>query len=458
VTSRAPAGLRIADAACREAVARIRALVEGEGGRVLFVGGCVRDAMLGRDIRDVDLEVFGLETARVAALLSAHFPCHVVGAAFPVIKLDGLPLDVATAEDPAQRPEAAALRRDFTLNAMAIDPRDGALVDPAGGKLDLERRVLRHTSARFAEDPLRVLRGMQLVARFDLTPAPETVAVCRGLSPAGLPAERVFEEWRKLLLRGVRISAGLHFLREVGWLAHYPELEALVGCPQDPRWHPEGDVWVHTLHCLDAFAASRSRDPRDDLVVGLAVLCHDLGKPATTREEDGRITSKRHEPLGEALTADFLARLTRDTDLLDRVPRLVGAHLAPTHLYEDRERAGDSAIRRLARRVGSLELLLRVAAADFAGRPPLPPAPFPAGDWLRERARALAVERAAPKPILRGRHLQSMGLAPGPRYRELLDAAYEAQLDGRVSTLDEARALVRGLLETSRGSDAGTGE
>ena len=439
--------LRIHDSACREAVARIRGLVAGQGGRVLFVGGCVRDHLFGRDIRDVDLEVFGMEAAQVGALFTAHFPCRTVGTAFPVIKLDGLPIDVAIAESPAQRPEEAARRRDFSLNAMAIDAETGGLIDPAGGRGDLERRVLRHTSARFGEDPLRVLRGMQLVARFELAPAPETVALCRTLSPAGIPSERVFEEWRKLLLRGVRISAGLRFLREIGWLAHFPELAALVGCPQDPRWHPEGDVWVHTLHCLDAFAASRTGVERDDLVVGLAVLCHDLGKPATTREEDGRITSKRHEPVGEALTADFLAKLTRDTDLLERVPRLVGAHLAPTHLYEDRERAGDAAVRRLARRVGSIELLLRVAAADHAGRPPIPPTPFPAGDWLRERARALAVDRAAPRPLLRGRHLQALGLAPGPRYRELLDAAYEAQLDGRVTTLDQARELVRGLLE-----------
>jgi tRNA nucleotidyltransferase (CCA-adding enzyme) len=453
VAARGPVELRIDDPACRDAVARIRALVEGQGGRVLYVGGCVRDAALGGEVRDIDLEVFGLDRERVAALVSERFGCHAVGTAFPVIKLDGLPIDVATAELPAQPPETAALRRDFTINAMAIDPRDGALIDPAGGRADLARRVLRHTSARFAEDPLRVLRGMQLVARFDLAAAPETLAVCRTLSPAGLPAERVFEEWRKLLLRGVRISAGLRFLRESGWLAHFPELAALVDCPQDPRWHPEGDVWVHTLHCLDAFAASRAGDARDDLAVGLAVLCHDLGKPATTREEDGRITSKRHEPLGEAMTADFLGRLTRDTDLLERVPRLVGAHLAPSHLHEDRDRAGDAAIRRLARRVGSLDLLLRVAAADYAGRPPLPPTPFPAGDWLRERARALEVERNAPKPILRGRHLQALGLAPGPRYRELLDAAYEAQLDGKVSTLDEARALVKGLLGGSGSPD-----
>jgi tRNA nucleotidyltransferase (CCA-adding enzyme) len=296
--------LHIEDPRRREAVSRIAGLVAGQGGRALLVGGSVRDAALGRAIQDVDvdLEVFGIEANRLEALLREHFACRSVGSAFPVLKLDGLRIDVAVPASPGLSFEAASARRDFTFNAMGIDPRDGGFLDPHGGSRDLERGILRHTSQHFAEDPLRVLRGMQLVARFDLTPAPATVTLCRTLSPEGLPAERIFEEWRKLILLGERIGQGLRFLEACSWLPHFPELAELVGCPQDPRWHPEGDVWVHTGHCLDAYASERTGDDREDLVVGLAVLCHDLGKPATTREEEGRITSKGHESLGEELS------------------------------------------------------------------------------------------------------------------------------------------------------------
>lgn len=442
--------LRIEDRRSREAVQRIRARVVARGGRALLVGGCVRDAVLGRPLRDLDVEVFGVARERLEPLLSADLEGRWVGADFPVWKLDGLPIDVSLPAAPGLSFAEAAARRDFTINAMGLDPEqpvgDGALLDPFGGRADLDARILRHTSSHFCEDPLRVLRGMQLVARFGLTPAAETLSLCRTLTPAGLPAERVFEEWRKLLLRGEQIGRGLRFLRDCGWLVHFPELMALVGCPQDPGWHPEGDVWVHTGHCLDAFARARTGDEREDLIVGLAVLCHDLGKPATTvAEADGRITSKGHEAKGAEIAGTFLARITRDKELRGVVPRLVAAHLAPSHLHK--ADAGDAAVRRLARRVGSLERLLRVAAADYAGRPPLPAEPFEAGDWLRARARALEVERAAPAPLLKGRHLIGLGLRPGPRFGEILDACYQAQLDGAVTTLPQALAFAQRALE-----------
>jgi len=434
--------LRIADERCRAAVERIRERVAAAGGRALLVGGCVRDALLGRPVRDVDVEVFGLESEALAELLAHDFGGRRVGTSFPVFVLDQLPIDVALPLEPGLDFAQAAARRDFSLNALGWDPASRELLDPHGGRADLLAHRLRHTSEHFADDPLRVLRGMQLCARFELDPAPETTALCRRLSPAGLPAERIFGEWRKLLLQGRRISQGLAFLRACDWLRHFPELAALPGCPQDPEWHPEGDVWVHTLHCLDAFADARSGDEREDLLVGLAVLCHDLGKPATSvREPDGRITSRGHEKLGAELTQRFLARITRESLLRDEVPRLVAAHLAPVQLYQSR--AGDAAIRRLARRVGSIERLLRVASADHAGRPPLPGRPFEAGDWLRARARALAVADSAPEPLLRGRHLLALGLEPGPEIGRILDVCFEAQLAGRITTLDEALALAK---------------
>ena len=431
--------------------------VAAAGGRALLTGGCVRDAALGYPPRDLDLEVLGVAPDRLRSLVVACYRADVVGRHFPVLHLGGaLGLDVSmprrpggyagdfdVGADPEAGPAEAAARRDFTVDAIGLDPLRREIVDPCGGLADLAAGRLRHASERFDEDPVRVLRGMQLLARFELEAAPETVLRCRALSPDGLPRERIFGEWRRMLLEGARPSRGLHFLREAGWLRHFPELEALVGCPQDPVWHPEGDVWIHTLHALDAFAGARSGDLRDDLVVGLAVLCHDFGKPATTREESGSVTSHGHEPLGADLCRAFLARLTDERDLADEVAPLVAAHLAPAQLH--RQAARDAAVRRLARRVGRLDRLVRVAAADHAGRPPRAE-PFEAGAWLLARARVLDVERAAPRPLVMGRHLVALGRAPGPDFEPILRDCYEAQLEGAFASEAEGLVYLRRLL------------
>ena len=276
---------------------------------------------------------------------------------------------------------------------------------------------------------------MQLAARFELTVAPETVALCQALSQENQPSERLWEEWKKLLLQGRKPALGLQFLRHCGWLRFYPELAALEGCPQDPIWHPEGDVWIHTLHCLDWFATERTGDEPDDLAVGLGVLCHDFGKPATTREEYGHVISRGHESEGADPTRRFLERLTNQQDLIEEVVPLVLCHLRPRALHD--ANASDGAIRRLARHVHRIDRLVRVARADHAGRPPKQFDGFPAGEWLLSRAQQLAVDRQAPPPIVMGRHLLGLGIQPGPDMGRLLDDCYEAQLDGVFATLEE---------------------
>ncbi len=452
--------MRITDPALEEAQRTISEAVRAAGGRALLTGGCVRNAALGLPATDLDIEVYGIPPDRLKAILSERFIVDLVGQAFGVLKVHGLPIDVSiprresktgvghrgfeTHSDPFMTVQEAASRRDFTMNAMAFDPASGEVIDPYGGRRDLEARVLRHTSEKFVEDPLRVLRGMQFAARFDLTVAPETVSLCRSLTPEHLARERIFEEWRKLLLLGVRPSRGLTFLRDCGWLPYFPELEALIGCAQEPDWHPEGDVWIHTLHCLDAFASERLGQDGEDLVVGLAVLCHDLGKPASTMIENGKIRSKGHEAAGEAPTRSFLGRMTTQQDLIEDVVPLVLTHLRPRELYE--ARAGDSAVRRLALRVGRIDRLVRVARADQMGRPPMVFDGFPAGEWLLTRSRLLDVERAAPPPIVLGRHLLDLGLTPGPKVGAILKACYEAQIDGAFSTLEEGTEYAKRLI------------
>ncbi len=242
----------------------------------------------------------------------------------------------------------------------------------------------------------------------------------------------------------LRIGDGLRFLEDTGWVVHFPELDALRGCPQDPQWHPEGDVWVHTGHVLDRFAEARVGDEWEDLVVGMACLCHDLGKPATTVWLDGRWRSPGHEDAGLAPTRSFLARLTSQHRLTEEVLPLVADHLKPDQLFQ--QGAGAAAVRRLARRVGRLDRLLRVAEADRNGRPPSPPDDFPAARWLLTTAEALAVLDAPPQPLVLGRHLIELGLRPGPAFKPILDECFEAQLDGRITTLEEGIALARSLL------------
>lgn len=429
--------------ALHTALLAIADAVRAAGGRALVAGGAVRDARFGLAANDLDVEVFGLDLAALERVAGGVAATQRAGAAFEVLLVKGLPLElvlphredggVGVPPDPAgtyaEAIAAAAARRDFTCNALYFDPLSGELLDPHGGCADCAAGRLRHTSARFTEDPLRVLRGMQLIARFELTPAPETVALCRTLSPAGLAPERVFEEWRKLLLHGIAIGRGLDFLAATGWLAHFPELQALADTEAAADESPASDRLTGTGRSLDTFARERTGDAREDLVVGLAVLCHDLGAPAVSDGETGA-----------AATRSFLGRMTRETALLDEIaplvrelPRLLAVAPAPD----------DAAIRRLARDAGRLDRLLRVARAVLAGRSPHPFAGFPEGDRLLARARELGVDRAPPAPLVRGRDLLALGLPPGPEMGRLLAALYERQLDGEITTLEEGLAHAR---------------
>jgi tRNA nucleotidyltransferase (CCA-adding enzyme) len=437
-------------------------LFRQHGGRSLLVGGWVRDRLLGLESRDLDLEVYGIPAADVQALLERHHAVDLTGKAFGILKLKSWPIDVSiprreskrglghrgflVESDPGLPPDVAARRRDFTINAMSFDPLTGEIVDPFGGAEDLQRRILRHTSDQFAEDPLRVLRGMQFCARFRLDAAPETVALCRGLDMEGLAPERVFEEWSKLILKGEEPSRGLRFLRDSGWVRFFPEVEALIGCKQDPYWHPEGDVWTHTCHCLDAFAAARTGDDWEDLVVGFAALCHDLGKPLTTATTGAGIRSLGHSEAGLEPTRSFLAGMSRHQDLVDQVCPLVAEHLRPVELFQ--ASASAAAVRRLASRVGRIDRLVRVAEADQRGRPPIEVGEFEAGKWLLAKADAEGIMACRPVPLIRGRDLVARGMEPGAPMGEFLRQCYEDQLYG----LFDSEETVRTYLDERLGS------
>ncbi len=447
--------------------------IRDAGGRAFIVGGGVRDRLLGLPWKDFDLEVYGIEASPLRAILERFGAVNTVGEAFTVykVRLDGWEVDVSLPRreskrgrghrgffivgDPTLTIEEATRRRDFTINAMLYDPLTEELLDPFGGQEDLRRRVLRCVDRRtFPEDSLRVLRAMQLSARFELEIEPETLALCRQIDLDDLPSERIWGEVEKLLLLARRPSMGLRAALELLIIEKlFPDLKWLVGCPQDPVWHPEGDVWTHTLLAMDqaALLVREHRLPKEKWVtVMLAVLLHDIAKPLTLKEEDGRIRTPGHEEAGLEPSRRVLDRLNIHTingyDVRRQVLALVANHLKPAQFYKDRERITAGAFRRLAARC-DLELLYLVAKADALGRGPASTAE--AEEWFIERARTLGVEHAPPRPLLMGRHLLQLGMKPGPDMGRLLRAVYELQLDGKVTTLEEALQAARDLLERS---------
>ena len=343
------------------------------GGRALLVGGCVRDLLMGQEPKDWDVEVYGIDPNKLRALLDQIGPVNVVGEAFTVYKL-GPDLDVSLPRrerksgrghrafviegDPSMTIEDAARRRDFTINAIMEDPLTGEIIDPFHGREDIESGILRAVSLdTFAEDSLRVLRAAQFAARFEFRVHPDTVELGRSIDLSDLPAERIWGEIEKLLLRARRPSIGLgwlHALKAIDQL--FPELKMLIDVPQDPEWHPEGDVFVHTRLVTD-----RARELIDDLpyakqlTVMLAAVAHDFGKPATTEFIEGRLRSRGHEEAGIEPAASFLDRLNVHTldgyDVRAQVIALVRDHLKPGEFFKKREEVGDGAFRRLARRL-----------------------------------------------------------------------------------------------------------
>ncbi|MFM8468552.1 MAG: CCA tRNA nucleotidyltransferase [Limisphaerales bacterium] len=435
--------------------------------RAYLVGGCVRDAVLGLPVKDLDVEVFGVSYERLAKALRRWGRVDFVGQSFGVAKLttgSGLAYDFAIPRrdrkvarghkgfevefDADITPQEAASRRDFTINALMFDPRQGEVLDFHGGLADLRDRVLRHTSAAFVEDPLRVLRGMQFAARFNLRAAPETLSLCRSIKASfhELAVERVGDEWFKWAAKSVMPSVGLRFLADTEWIEHFPEIAALRGTPQDPEWHPEGDVFTHTAHCCDALVklpAWQAAEEASRIAWMLAELAHDFGKPAVTHEalRDGRmrIVSPGHEEGGVEPALKFLERIHAPHAIRDRVPPLVANHLA--HLQP----ATDRSVRRLAKRLEpeTIAGLCVIVTADHSGRPPKPPGEPEGVKALRAKAEELRVQDSAPKPILQGRHLVAAGMKPGREFKAILHEAFEAQLEGRFSDLDEAQVWLR---------------
>jgi len=435
-----------------KSIEKVFTLLFDHGAYPLIVGGYVRDHFLKRESKDIDIEVYGINSfKKLRAALEELAPVHEVGKNFGVLKMDydGYDLDISLPRTEKKTGKGhtgfevqtngqldfktAAKRRDFTMNAIGYDTKSGYFIDPYNGQKDIEAGVVRHINDdTFVEDPLRILRAVQFCARFNFTLNANTLKLCQNMVEENmleeLPAERIFQEYKKLLLRANKPSQGFELLNKMKALA--PELKELQGVVQDETYHPEGDVWIHTMMSIDAMAELRTGDEKRDITLMLATLCHDFGKVEATEVIKGKIRSIGHENMLKP-TQTFIQHLSDEKALLDEIETLIKEHLMPSALFKQKSK--DPAIRRLSTRV-NIENLLLLARADHFGRTTkdAQSKTYKAGDWLAERAKKLKVTQAQPEAFLLGRHLIAEGMKPGLEFKVILKEAYEHQLDGKI--------------------------
>ena len=448
---------------------RIAEAAAAEGGRAYFVGGFVRDRLMGRENKDIDLEVHGLSVETLTRILSELGEPLLIGASFGVMGLRHYALDIAmprsetatgrghrdfaVSVDPFLGEERAAKRRDFTINAMMEDVLSGEVLDFFGGREDLKNRRIRHVCDRsFAEDPLRVFRACQFAARFDFSVAPETVSLCSRMALDALARERVMGELEKALIKAEKPSIFFRELRRMGQLGFwFPELEALVGVPQPPKYHPEGDVWTHTMQVLDEAALLRG-EAKQPLWFMLAALCHDLGKPETTELIDGEYHAYRHEIAGQRIVRAFLDRLTGETRLKEYVLNMVELHMAPNLMA--RSDAKHRIWMRLYDRSCCPEDLLLLAKADFLGCHG-PDQTREEGLRLyaptEEKLRMLLADyhELTARPYVMGRDLIEAGMSPGPSFTAALEYAHKLRLAG-FSKEEQLRQTIASFRRTQK--------
>ena len=441
--------------------------LKSKNAKAILVGGSVRDHFLELPIKDYDIEVYGLETIEeLEDILVQYGSVNLVGKSFGVLKFvyDKEEYDFSFPRieqkvgvghrgfdiyvDGAMSFKEASKRRDFTINAMGYDIEEQIFLDPYNGQMDITNRLLRHIDDEtFIEDPLRVYRAVQFSARFNYHLAEDTFEFCRSMVANGmleeLPQERIYSEFKKLLLKSPQPSIGFELMRELDILSYFPELKAIINVPQSPKWHPEGDVWTHTMMCVDKMVQFLGEDEKLNLKQMFAILCHDFGKAThTTVEEDGCIRAIGHEKAGVEPTKKFLYRITHEHEFIASILPLVEHHLKPSQFYTGKSK--DKAFRKLATKV-NIEELVVVAKADFLGRTTKDSLAgvYLAGEWMLEHAKNLKVDTKPLANLLQGRDLIALGLKPSLRFKEMLDTIYNLQLEGFISEKEEALEYIK---------------
>jgi tRNA nucleotidyltransferase (CCA-adding enzyme) len=438
------------------------------GATPIVVGGSVRDFFLNIPVKDYDIEIFGIDSLDIIQKSLEKFgSVKLVGKSFGVLTLRVNEYDFDFALPRIEKKignthqdfevitnanlsfKEAAIRRDFTINAIGYDFFKQEFLDPFDGIKDLKNKIIKHINdTTFIEDSLRVYRAVQFASRFDFEIAENTKELCKQIvlndELTYLPKERVYEEFKKLFLKSEKPSIGFELLRELGLLKYFQELEVLIGCIQEPEYHPEGDVWIHTMMSLDELARILKEENIEDeyrkLYLFYGILCHDFGKPFCTKEINGKITSFKHEALGIEPTISFLSKLTNEKKFIEIVCSLVKNHLTPFQLYL--AESSLKAIKRLSLKV-NIEDLCFICLADCLGRTIKDKEKCPkATSWLLNKAKELDIHNEPIKQLVLGRDLIELGFKPSNKFKEILEFAFDLQIDENMNKEEIIKKII----------------
>ena len=411
-------------------VREIAEKVAENGGRVYLVGGCVRDEILGKENKDIDIEIHGISVNDVENILDTVGKRLEYGKSFGVYGLSGCTLDISLPRkndgiDPFLGTESAARRRDFTINALMKDALTGEVSDYFGGLDDLKNGIIRHVDDEtFPEDSLRVFRAAQFASRLGFSIAPETEKICRSIDVSSLPAERVMTEIEKALLKSEKPSVFFELLRGMDQLdVWFPEVKALIGVPQNQEYHKEGDAWTHTMMVMDEAAKRRSKAVYP-LGFMMSALCHDLGKAVcTTEDQNGVVHSYLHETEGLPVVREFLRRLTSESRLKKYVMNMVEYHMEPNAMAHVRSKLKktnklfDSSVEPFD--------LIQLSICDGLGKIP---SYNDTEEFLIERYNRFTDIMS--RPYVMGSDLIDNGLVPDEGFSDILAYAHKLRLAG----------------------------
>jgi tRNA nucleotidyltransferase (CCA-adding enzyme) len=437
--------------------------IDKQKGEAYLVGGMVRDMLLNRPTKDLDIEVHGLQENQFVTLLKRFGYVDYVGKSFGVFKLQGIDIDWSLPRtdsagrkptvviDPYMSIKDAFRRRDLTINAMGINMRTGELVDPFGGQDDLAKGLLRSPDVTlFQQDPLRFFRVMQFISRFDMKPDEQLESVCKSMDLKEVSRDRIEQEFSKMLLKSQVPSLGIRWLKSINRISELlPELAATIGVVQDYRWHPEGDVFEHSMQSLDAAVALDYENDQEKLTLLYAALCHDLGKVTTTFEDEKGIHSYGHAEVGCKIAQKMLKRITHNKLLIDMVSKLVRWHMVPMQLLKGGAKM--PAFKRLATNLAPQvngEMLAKLVMADHRGRNKLSHKPLtdqiPEVQQFIEKMEQAGVKHAKEVPLLTGKDFLDV-IKPGPLMGRLVKKAYELQLEGTYNKDELKKRILKGV-------------
>ncbi len=433
--------------------------IEKNGGRAYFVGGFVRDRLCGTENKDIDIEVHGIEPSELCNILSELGSLIKTGKSFGVYSLRGYNIDIAMPRtehltgtkhtdfeiniDPQIGTQKAAIRRDFTINALMEDILTGEITDHFGGRQDLKNGIIRHVNDKsFCEDALRVLRGAQFAARFGFAIHPQTLKLFSKIDLSDLARERVMEELSKAMLKSLKPSVFFEVLRSADALdTWFPELKALIGIEQNPAYHAEGDVWTHTMMVIDE-AANFRHLVTNPLGFMLSAVIHDLGKITCTVVIGGVIHAYRHETEGLPIIEKFLHRLTNENALIKYVLKLCEFHMKPRILAQNK--SSIKSTNKMFDSVPDPTGLIYIAEADNRGKLPKREDKNQLEFLLKRRDMYL---ETMSKPHVMGKDLIDAGLTPDERFSEILSYAHKLRLAGveKESALKQTLAYAKKL-------------